>query len=133
MLSFDRLSQRKIKNKKKDLGKNEISETEVANQISVTSNLGLTQEEIQLFRDFLVKSSNGMDYSFHSHFFYDNWIIDIRASQHMFRNLQIFTQTLSKELNHYVTIPSGKVLQVEGVGSITLSENLILRNVFLCS
>lgn len=72
-----------------------------------------------------------MSFNFHSFSFNNNWIIDIEASQHMTRNLHFFDQPPIQELDHFVTIPSGKVLQVQGVvGTIKLSENLFLKNMF---
>lgn len=53
----------KIKLKKKDSEKKDKkSDTEVVNQASASISPGLSQEEVQLFRDFLAKSSN--DFSF---------------------------------------------------------------------
>lgn len=86
-----------------------------------------------MFKDFIAStksnSAGNIDFIFHVNAYTDRWIIDTEASQHMTRNLHLFYIPPIKKPNHFVTIPSGKVLIVQGVGEIKISKKLILRNV----
>jgi len=90
---------------------------------------GLTNEELLMLKDFLSKSS-GMNFSFHMSNYKNDWIIDTGASQHMSGNLHHFDKTPIGNYEHYVTIPSGEICKVNSIGDITLSQNIVLKNVF---
>lgn len=127
----------KPKFQKKNQSKKEKTENEAANQVAATTSkpkLSLTQDEIQLFKDFIASnktnnSGNIYSFSFNVNSYIDRWIVDTGAFQHMTGNLHLFTTPPAKESNHFFTIPSGKILLVKGVGSIKISENLIPKNV----
>lgn len=113
-------------NKKKDSAKK--SKIESANQVSISFVPSMTNEELLLFKDFISKS-NGMHFTFHFDLFYNNWIIDTGAFQHMTRNVIFLKNTPKYTSDQFVTIPSGNFSKVQGIGDITFFDNIFLKNV----
>lgn len=57
----------------------------------------------------------------------DSWVIDSGATHHVCHNRSPFT-TLKPLLNTFVTLPTGNSVSIIGIGPITLSDNITLKN-----
>lgn len=62
--------------------------------------------------------------------FLHTWIIDIGATDHMVCSISLFT-SITALVSHQVKLPNGHFAEVTHIGTIQLSEHLILTNV-LC-
>ncbi|KAF8414298.1 hypothetical protein HHK36_002300 [Tetracentron sinense] len=60
----------------------------------------------------------------------NNWIVDTGATDHIIHSIDIFT-SITKSLNTYVKLPNGNTVPVTHLGTVKLSDNLILKDV-LC-
>lgn len=58
----------------------------------------------------------------------DSWVIDSGATHHVCHNRSLFT-TIKPLLNTFVTLPTGNLVSIIGLGPITLSDNITLQNV----
>lgn len=58
----------------------------------------------------------------------DSWIIDSGATHHVCHDKNLF-EMLSEDVHSSVTLPTGSGVQIAGIGSLKLSEYLILKNV----
>ena len=59
-----------------------------------------------------------------------DWVIDIGATDHMIHAIDLFT-SITATLNTFVNLPNGEFALVTHIGTIKISDNLILYNV-LC-
>jgi len=60
--------------------------------------------------------------------FRHTWIIDIGATDHMVSSVSLFT-SITTLVSHQVKLPNGHFAEVTHIGTIQLSEHLILTNV----
>ncbi|CAA7046104.1 unnamed protein product [Microthlaspi erraticum] len=58
----------------------------------------------------------------------ESWIIDSGATHHVCHDKRLFSM-LSENVHSSVTLPTGSGVQITGIGSIKLSEYMILKNV----
>ncbi|KAG7534049.1 Ribonuclease H-like superfamily [Arabidopsis thaliana x Arabidopsis arenosa] len=59
---------------------------------------------------------------------YESWIIDSGATHHVCHDKNLFL-TLSETLNNSVTLPTGFGVKITGIGTVKLSDFMILKNV----
>lgn len=120
--------------KKNEKGKEEESskkkaKTEVAAIVS-----SFTDEDYKLIKELIAKSStpnNSGNASFsHPIFFYNSWICDSGATQHMSGNIHLFYNLHNPHDTKNVIIPSGEVCKTEKIGDIKISQNIILKDVY---
>jgi len=57
-----------------------------------------------------------------------SWVIDSGATHHVCHDITLF-QTLSETMNDSVTLPTGYGVKITGIGSVELSDHMILKNV----
>lgn len=60
--------------------------------------------------------------------FSESWIVDSSATHHVAHSRELFVE-LSDAINTSVTLPTGLGIKIAGIGSIRLSDSLILKNV----
>jgi hypothetical protein len=58
------------------------------------------------------------------------WIIDTKATDHMISSVSLFT-SITAIVSHQVKLPNGHFVEVTHIGTVKLSEHLVLTNV-LC-
>lgn len=59
----------------------------------------------------------------------NTWIVDSGASDHITYDLSLLQKVRSIQDHCYITLPNGKKAQIRNTGSMTLSPDLILRDV----
>ncbi|KAL8152900.1 hypothetical protein V2J09_010660 [Rumex salicifolius] len=79
----------------------------------------LTREQYSKFYCF--NSSKGME----------GWIIDSGATHHITPNLSLFSSYEALSTHDFITMPDGSQSQITHVGTVTLNDQYVLRNV-LC-
>ena len=57
-----------------------------------------------------------------------SWVLDTSATHHVCCSLSLFTSSVSTE-NSFVTLPNGHIVPIIRIGSMHLSDHLILDNV----
>ena len=61
-----------------------------------------------------------------------SWVVDSGASDHMTPSDSLFHQATQPFLSKPVQIPNDQFIPVTHTGHITLSDDITLKNVFMC-
>lgn len=101
------------------------------NFVASTSAVSLTPKESGTFLSLYKPTPFCMSFvlaSGDAHVPDDSWIIDSGATHHVSHSSSLFSQ-LTPLTDTFVTLPSGMSESIVGIGSVSLSDKIVLRNV----